>query len=147
MEIILLEDVNKLGDMGDLVEVKAGYARNYLIPQKLAVRASTGNKALFDHQKSKVEARKLKLRAQALEVQGQLSHVSITIAKKVGESDKLFGSVTSRDIGTALAARGVELNSKKLILDNSLRELGIYNVGIKLHADIHANVRVWVVAL
>jgi len=147
MEVILLEDVNKLGDMGDLVEVKAGYARNYLIPQKLAVRASVENKAMFEHQKKKIEVRKFKLREQALEILGQLDQVSVTIAKKAGEGDKLFGSVTTRDIATALNSRNIEVSHKKLHLNTSIRELGIYDVNIKLHADIVANIRVWVVAL
>ncbi|MBH23827.1 MAG: 50S ribosomal protein L9 [Myxococcales bacterium] len=147
MEVILLEDVSKLGDMGELVDVKPGYARNYLIPQKLAVRASTGNKAQFEHQKKMIDSRKLKMRAAAVEAQGQLENVSITIAKKAGESDKLFGSVTSRDIAATLATEGIEVDHKKVMLEQAIRELGIYDVVLKLHAEIKATVRVWVVAL
>ncbi|MEL6177811.1 MAG: 50S ribosomal protein L9 [Myxococcota bacterium] len=147
MEVILLEDVPKLGDMGELVDVKPGYARNYLIPQKLAVRASVGNKAQFTHQRQMIESRKHKMRAAALDTQGQLDNVSITIAKKAGDSDKLFGSVTARDISATLGTQGIEVDHKKVMLDQPVRELGIYDVMLKLHSDIKAKVRVWVVAL
>jgi large subunit ribosomal protein L9 len=147
MQIILLEDVNKLGDMGDVIDVKPGYARNYLIPQGLALRASTGNVSQLKHQKRTIESRKERLRAEALEILHQVDKVSVTIPKKSGEKDKLFGSVTNRDIATALGHEGHSVNPKKILLDNPIKELGIFKVRVKLHSDIVANVMVWVVAL
>lgn len=146
MEVILLEDIPKLGDMGEIVSVKPGYARNYLLPQRLALRASTGNVAQLSHQKKMVEARKARKRAEAEQIFGNLNQLSVTLTKKSGEGDRLFGSVTNRDVAAALAANGVEVDAKKILLDNPIKELGIYQVNIKLHADIHADVRVWVVA-
>ncbi len=147
MEIILIEDVPHLGDMGDVVVVKPGYARNYLIPQKLALRASKGNKAHFEHQRRVIETRKEKLRAAAVELQQAIAGVSVILPRKAGENDKLYGSITKRDITTALAEAGHQVDPKKVILDNPLRELGIYKVMIKLHADVVADVVVWVVAI
>ncbi len=147
MEVILLEDVNKLGDMGEIVSVKPGYARNYLIPQGLALRASTGNLAQLKHQQQMVEARRIRQRNEALGIQGKLNGVSVTIPKKSGENDKLYGSVTKRDIATALEAQELTINSKKLLMDQPIKELGIYKLTAKLHADVTADIRVWVVAI
>ncbi len=146
MQIILLEDIPKLGDMGEIVDVKPGYARNYLIPQKLALRASTGNVSQLTHQKTMIEARKARMRQEAEAILGNLDNISVSVARKTGDGDRLFGSVTTRDISAALAAQGLEVDSKKVLIDNPLKELGIFEIRIKLHADIHATVRVWVVA-
>jgi large subunit ribosomal protein L9 len=147
MQIILLEDVNKLGDMGDVIDVKPGYGRNYLIPQGLAVRASTGNVAQLKHQKRLIDSRRDRLRAEALELLQQVDNVSVTIPKKSGERGKLFGSVTNRDIATSLGHEGHNVNPKKIVLDGPIKDLGIYKVRVKLHSDVVANVLVWVVAL
>jgi large subunit ribosomal protein L9 len=147
MQIILLEDVNKLGDMGDVIDVKPGYGRNYLIPQGLAVRASTGNVAQLKHQKRLIDSRRDRLRAEALELLQQVDKVSVTIPKKSGERGKLFGSVTNRDIATSLGHEGHNVNPKKIVLDGPIKDLGIYKVRVKLHSDVVANVLVWVVAL
>jgi large subunit ribosomal protein L9 len=147
MEVILIEDVHKLGDMGDVVNVKDGYARNYLIPQKLALLASRGKKTQFLHQQKMVEGRKAKMQAEAALIQGKINAVSVTIARKSGQGDKLYGSVTNRDIGRALSEIGVEIDHKKIMRDHPLRELGIYPVDIKLHAGISAQIKVWVVAI
>lgn len=147
MQVILLDDVPKLGDMGQIVKVKPGYARNYLIPQKLALRASTGNLAQLEHQKQRIESQRVKMRKAALDVHQQIDQLSVTIPKKAGENDKLFGSVTNRDIAAALQALGHEVNSKRIDLDNPIKELGIYSIRIKLHSDVQSSVRVWVVAI
>ncbi len=147
MQVILLEDVNKLGDMGQIVDVKPGFARNYLLPQGLALLASTGNVARLNHQRQMIEARRVRERNEALGIQQSVDSVSVTLPKKAGENDKLFGSVTNRDIATALDALGHSVNPKKIQLDNPIKDLGVYDVKIKLHADVHAKVRVWVVAL
>jgi len=145
MEIILLEDVPKLGDMGEVLNVKPGYARNYLIPQKLAQRASKANKAQFEHQQRMVAARRARLRGEALETHKTLDQISVILPRKAGESDKLYGSVTKRDITAALHDHGHDIDTKKVVLDNPLRELGIYAVRVKLHADVVSTIRVWIV--
>lgn len=145
MQVILLEDIPKLGDMGAVVNVKPGYARNYLIPQKLALHASNGNVAQLKHQKQMIDARKERMRVAAEDILAKVDGTAIAVAKKSGEGDRLFGSVTNRDIAAALKNQGVDVDSKKILLDNPIKELGIYGVRIKLHADIHAYIRVWVI--
>ncbi len=146
MEIILIEDVPKLGDMGELVQVKPGYARNYLIPQRLAVRADSRNKAQLEHQRRIIDARRIKLASEAETTRSAIDQISVTLPKRCGDGDKLFGSVTNRDIATALRAAGHDVNAKRILLDGPIKELGIYTVHIKLHADIVAGIRVWVVS-
>jgi large subunit ribosomal protein L9 len=148
MEVILIEDVAKLGDMGHTVNVKPGYARNYLIPQKLALPASKGNRKQVEHQLQMIEARKKRRAAEAVELQAKVNGAAVTIARKANEeTDKLFGSVGNRDIASALATAGHDVDHKKILIDNPLRELGIYTITIKLHASITAEVKVWVVAI
>ncbi len=146
MQIILLEDVPKLGDMGAVVDVKPGYACNYLIPQGMALLASTGNVSQLRHQQRMIESRKQRLRVEAEQVLTKVDNISVTVTKKVGENDRLFGSVTNRDIAALVKAAGHEVDSKKILIDGPLKELGIYKVRIKLHADLIATVNVWVVA-
>lgn len=147
MQVILTEDVPNLGNMGDLVTVKPGYGRNYLIPRGLAVQATAGNKAQLDHTLRRIEERRAKLRV-AAEAQGQqLAGLSITIARQAGDDDRLFGSVTNRDIEAALAALGHVIDRRRIILKDAIRALGIYKVPVKLHADVTSEVNVWVAAL
>ena len=146
MRVILLEDVQNLGIMGDIVKVSDGYGRNYLIPQKLAILATEQKAKSFEHQRKIIEAKKEKLKAEAKEKIGHLENLSITIAKQAGEDDKLFGSVTNRDIQEALAELGHEIDRRKIIVDKPIRELGIYKIQIKLIAEINAHIKVWVVA-
>lgn len=147
MDVILTEDVPHLGNMGDLVTVKAGYGRNYLIPRGLAVLATRGNKRELAHTMRQIEARRERLRAGAEEVARGLDGLAITIAKQVGEEDRLFGSVTNRDIEASLAALGHEVDRRRIIVKEPIKSLGIYAVPVKLHADVTAEVKVWVCAI
>jgi large subunit ribosomal protein L9 len=147
MEVILTEDVAHLGHIGDLVRVKPGYGRNYLIPNKLAVLATSGNKKELEHQLRQLAEKKERLRASALETANAIGSISVTIARQAGEDDRLFGSVTNRDIEAALAAAGHEVDRRRIILKEPIKALGIYQVPVKLHADVQTNVSVWVAAL
>ncbi len=147
MEIILTEDVPHLGNMGDVVTVKPGYGRNYLIPKGLAVLATRSNKKQFEHVLRQIEDKRFKLRASAEEKAGAIGEMSVTIAKKVGDEDRLFGSVTNRDIEAALAALGIEIDRRRIVMKEPIKTLGIYDVSVKLHADVEVSVKVWVCAL
>jgi large subunit ribosomal protein L9 len=147
MQVILTEDVPNLGNMGDLVQVKPGYGRNYLIPRGLAVQATPGNQAQLQHTLKRIEEKRIKLRAAAEEVGGKLHGLSITIARQAGDDDRLFGSVTNRDIEAALAAQSVEVDRRRIILKEPIRALGIYKVDVKLHADVTSTLNVWVAAV
>jgi len=146
MKIILREDVPDLGAVGELVTVKDGYARNYLIPRKLAVKADTKNVHQFDHQKRLIETNRAKLKGIATDLAGQLGKVSCTIPMLVGEQDKLFGSVTTKDIEEALGQEGIQISRKQIVLEEPIRNLGVYTVGVRLHTDVSAQFKVWVVA-
>ena len=147
MEIILTEDVRHVGEMGQVVKVAAGYGRNYLIPQGLAIPATTGNKKQLEHQLADIERRKLKAQEEARKILGTIDAVSITIPKRAGADDTLFGSVTTREIATLLSEQGHKIDRKQVMLDRPINELGIYNVAIKLASGVSAHVKVWVVAL
>ena len=147
MEIILKEDVPHLGNMGDVVEVKAGYGRNYLIPKGLAILADPGGKKQFEHVRRVIDSQREKLRASALDQAQELGDISVTIAKKVGDDDRLFGSVTNRDIESALAANGHTVDRRRIVLSAPIKALGIYAVPLKLHADVEVPLKVWVCAL
>jgi len=147
MQVILTEDVPKVGDMGEVVDVSPGYGRNYLIPQGLALPAHGKRARHFKHQKRQIEQRKARLREEALQVIGGLSDISVTIPRQVGEDDKLYGSVTNRDIQSALEAEGFDVDRRKIILDQPLKKLGVYRVEVKLHSDVKTHIRVWVTAI
>ncbi len=136
MKIILRADVEKLGHLGDIVNVRAGYGRNYLIPQRLASLATPANIRVFEHERAKLQARMDLLRAQAAEVAAKLEGVVITIPMRVGENNKLYGSVTPVMIASALAEQGIELDRHCLLLDGSIRTLGEHEVRARLHADV-----------
>lgn len=147
MQVILISDVPHVGNMGQVVNVSDGYGRNYLIPQRLAVQATAGNKRHFEHLKQQIKVRSDKLREAAMAAHGTLHGISVTLPRKTGVADKLYGSVTNRDIGEALAAAGHDVDRRTILLDQPIRELGIYEVPIKLHSDVSARVRVWVVKM
>ena len=146
LEVILREDIRTLGKAGDMVRVKPGYARNYLLPQGLAYEATEGNKKRI---LAETKARGVKLAAEkgAAEAQAaKLSAVALTLARKAGEEGRLFGSITSQDLADALAAKGFPVDKRKIELDHPLKALGEHTVHIRLHPEIQAAVRVSVVA-
>jgi large subunit ribosomal protein L9 len=146
MKVILREDVPDLGAIGDVVTVKDGYARNYLIPRDLAVKANTKNIRQLDHQKRLVDSHKSRVRKDAASLADQLEGVSCTIPMLVGEQDKLFGSVTTKDIEDALAHEGIQLSRKRIMLEEPIKSLGVYTVDVRLHQEVTAKLKVWVVA-
>jgi len=146
MDVILIEDVSNLGHIGDLVSVKGGYGRNYLLPQSKAIIASTKNRRQLDHQKRLASFRLAKANAEAKDWASKLSGTSITIARKAGEQDKLFGSVSTHDIAAALSDEGVEIDRRKIELKDPIKTLGVYQVPVRLRGDVKAEVKLWVVA-
>lgn len=144
-EVILQQDVANLGKSGEVVRVRPGYARNFLVPQHLAVPASSQNKALVEHQKRVALARAAKDLANAEAVAKKISDVQLTITATSGEEDRLYGAVTTRDIATALAAQGVAVDHKSLRLAEPIKRLGSYEVTAKLGSAVTATVKVNVV--
>ncbi len=146
MQVILRESIPELGNVGDVVTVADGYARNYLLPKRLALKANPKNAQELDHQKRLIERHKLKVRGDAATLAQKLESVSLTIPMLVGEQDKLFGSVTARDLETALAQEGITISRKHFVLDEPIRSLGVYTVDVRLHPDVVGKLKVWVVA-
>ncbi len=148
MEIILLEDVRHLGERGQVVNVKPGFARNYLLPRGSALVASKGNKAFFDQQRKKIDARHTKERNEAAEIALSISELDIRVAKRVGERDTLYGSVTTSEIAGLLKSKGVTVNKRRIDLGGvtGLKTLGEHKVGIDLHPEVTAELIVKVVA-
>jgi large subunit ribosomal protein L9 len=146
MKLILREDVYNLGKGGELVEVKPGYGRNYLIPRGLAVLANPKNIREVEHQKAVAAAKAAKLRASAEAVAKRLSDTPLSFKRKVGEQDKLYGSVTAMDLAEALAARGVQIDRRAIDLSEPLKTLGDFEVGVKLHSEVVGKVKVKVEA-
>lgn len=140
-----MEDVTKLGTMGEMVQVKDGFARNYLIPRRLAVVANPQNLKSLEHQKALVSQKKNRVKKEAEKLAAKIESASCTIAKSVGEEDKLFGAVTSRDIEESLNEEGIVVDRKKVLLEEPIKSLGIYKVPIKLHPEVTANLKIWVV--
>ncbi len=145
MKVILRNNVENLGNAGEIVDVKPGYARNYLVPQGLALIATKGNQAVYENEKKQIAARIAKDKVQAEEMAQKLEAASVTIAVSVGEEDKLFGSVTSQDIAENLVSQGLEVDKRKIILEEPIKALGLYTVDVKLHTDVIGKVKVWVV--
>jgi len=142
MEVILKEDVQKLGHRGDVVNVADGYGRNYLLPGKLAIEATTANKAVIEQMKGSAIRKSAKEKAQSDELARTLSQVEITFERKVGENDHLFGSVTSGDIAHQLELQGYTIDRRKIALEEPLKQLGEFHVPIKLHREVTAHVKV-----
>lgn len=145
MKVILVEDVPTLGKMGELVKVAGGYGRNYLIPYGKAIKATTQNMKILDHQTKQLKDQIDKIKRDAEKLAKRIDAVSCTIAKPAGEEEKIFGSVTSMDIVESLKVEGIEVDRRKIILDEPIKTLGIYTIPIKLHSAVTAHVKVWVV--
>jgi large subunit ribosomal protein L9 len=146
MKLILREDVENLGRGGDVVDVKPGYGRNYLLPRGLAVTANPKNLREIEHQKSVATAKAAKLKASAEAVAKRLAETPITLKRKVGEQDKLFGSVTALDIAEALSARGLQIDRRSIDLADPIKTVGDFEVGVKLHHDVIGKAKVKVEA-
>jgi large subunit ribosomal protein L9 len=145
MQVILLEDVPSLGAVGDQVKVSEGYGRNYLIPQKKAIVATEKNMKVLAHQKRQVQHHIGRLKKDAESLAARISELSCTLTKAVGESGKLFGSVTSMEIENFLKERGIPIDRKKIVLEEPIKNVGMYTVSIKLHPEVLAQLKVWVV--
>jgi large subunit ribosomal protein L9 len=146
MEVILREDVDKLGHRGDVVKVADGYGRNFLLPQKLAMEATAANKAVIEQMKQAAVRRSAKEKSVAELLVNQLNQVELTFERKVGENEHLFGSVTASEIAHALEQKGFNIDRRKLQLEEPLRQLGEYHVPVKLHREVTAHLKVTVKA-
>ncbi len=142
MEVILKEDVVTLGSRGDVVKVAEGYGRNYLLPRKLAIEASKGNKAVIEQMKAASVRRSAKEKTQAEELAKQFDGLSVSFQRKSGENDQLFGSVTSGDVADALEKKGFNVDRRKIQLHEPLRTLGEFSIPIKLHKEVTAHLKV-----
>ncbi len=136
MEVILLERVEKLGQMGDVVTVKDGFARNFLLPQKKALRATANNKAAYEADKARLEAENLERRNEAEAVAAKMTDVKVIMIRAAGESGQLYGSVSSRDISDAVTEAGVSINRSQVILDRAIKTLGLHDVVVRLHPEV-----------
>lgn len=142
MEVILLERIEKLGQMGDVVTVKAGYARNFLLPQKKAMRATSSNQAVFEQQRTQLEADNLERRQEAESVAGKIDGIDVTIIRQAGDSGQLYGSVSARDIASSVTEAGVTVSRGQIVLNRPIKALGIYQTRVALHPEVSVNVTV-----
>ena len=145
MRIVLREDVEKLGRRGEIVEVAPGYARNFLLPKGKALHATDGNLKRVEQERRKFAVRLAKEKEDAAAMARRLAGISCTIVRKVGENDQLYGSVTPSDIAEYLVKEGVELDKRRILLDEPIKALGIYTIPVKLHPEVSGEIRVWVV--
>ena len=144
MEVILREDIEKLGSRGQVVKVAPGYARNFLLPKRLAVAATESNKKIVEQERQAHLRKEAKLIGEAQDLAKIMLGVAITIKQKAGEADQLFGSVTSKDIADALAAKNYQIDRRKIQLDEPIKQLGEYTVPIRLHKDVVVDISVLV---
>jgi len=142
MNVILTENVKGLGNMGDVVKVKPGYARNFLVPSKLAVEASNRNLNELEHHRRQLTRKAEKLSQEAAVLKGRIEAVECVLAHRAGDEGKLFGSVTSMEIEAALAAKGIEIDRRKILLEQPIKSLGAHEVEIKLNAGVSATLKV-----
>ena len=140
MEIILLERIEKLGQMGDVVKVKGGFARNYLLPQKKALRATKENLAYFETQRQQLEAENLKHRSEAQQVADKLDGLKVVIIRSAGDSGQLYGSVNARDIAGAVTESGFSIQRSQVILERPVKSLGLFDLRVRLHPEVSATV-------
>jgi large subunit ribosomal protein L9 len=145
MEVILRQAVENLGHPGDIVKVSPGYARNYLLPRGFAFEATPGNRKRIAQEKQRLEAAEANRRGGAQELATRLEEVSLTFSARVGEENKLFGSVTAADIAEQLEAQGFKVEKRQIDLQEPIRTLGVYRVPVRLHADVKPEIKVWVI--
>ena len=145
MEIILRQAVENLGKPGDVVKVKNGYARNYLLPHNLAYEATAGNLKRIQQERARLEAAENQRRGSAQEIATKLEQVSLTFSARVGDEGKLFGSVTASDIAQQLEQQGYHIEKRQVDLHEPIKSLGVYRVPVRLHADVKPEIRVWVI--
>ncbi|MCL2178900.1 MAG: 50S ribosomal protein L9 [Proteobacteria bacterium] len=145
MKIILREDVPKLGKSGELLNVKDGFARNYLLPRKLAVVANASNVRQLEHEKTVIALHQRKIKNSAESLAGQLSHLNLKVVRKVGEQGRLYGSVTTLDISDALAAKGFEIERRAIHLPEPIKTAGSFEIELRLHKDVHVQIKLDVV--
>jgi large subunit ribosomal protein L9 len=141
IELILLERVEKLGQMGQVVKVKPGYARNYLLPQKKALRATKENLAYFETQRAQLEASNLQRKSEAAEVGAKLEGLTVVLVRQAGESGQLYGSVSARDIAEAVTEAGFTIERHQVVLDRPIKALGLHSVRVMLHPEVSVTVR------
>lgn len=145
MKVILKDDIKKVGRMGDIVDVADGYARNYLIPKGLAIEANIKNIKFLDHEKRIIQDRARRLKNAAQDIALRISAMTLVIKAKAGDEEKLFGSVTTMDIAEALKNEGIEIEKKKIVLEEPIKRLGVYSVNIKLLPDVMTQLTLQVV--
>lgn len=145
MKVILQQDVPNLGRVGEIVKVRDGYARNYLVPNGLAVIADERNKTRLAHQRRQAEAKAAREIGKSKALADKLASTAVSIRREAGDDGKLFGSVTNRDIAEAYAAEGFELDRRNIILEEPIRNIGVFSVPVKLHRDVQATVKVYVI--
>ena len=145
MEVILRNAVDKLGHPGDIVSVSAGFARNFLMPRGVAFEATTGNRKRMSLEKGRLEALEAERVAAAQTIADKLAEVSVTFAARVGDEGKLFGSVTTADIAHQLEVQGFHIEKRQIELNEPIKTLGVYRVGIRLHADVKPEIKVWII--
>ncbi len=145
MNVILREDIDKLGTRGQLVKVAPGYARNFLLPNKMAVQATEANKKIVEQERQAHLRREAKVEGEAKDLGKMLGSVAITISQKAGENDQLFGSVTSKDIAEALEKQGYSIERRKIVLEEPIKTLGEFKVPLRLHREVTAEITVHVV--
>jgi large subunit ribosomal protein L9 len=145
MEVILREDIDNLGNRGDLVKVAPGYARNFLLPKRLAVEATDSNRKIVEQERQAHLRKEAKLQGEAADLAKLLDGVSVIIKQKAGENDQLFGSVTAKDVADALAAKNFTIDRRKIQLEDPIKQLGEFKVPVKLHKDVTAEITVMVV--
>lgn len=146
MKVVLTEDVKNVGVMGSVVNVSDGYARNFLIPKKFAVEANLKNVKALEHEKKKIEEKIKKVKASAQGLAERLSALTISLRAKTGEEGKLFGSITTMDIAEALKKEGIDIDKKKIVLEEQIKKLGSYKAGVKVHSDVTASLNINVIA-
>ena len=145
MKVILTQTIDRLGKIGDIVNVKDGYARNYLLPKNVAKEATPGNIKILDSLKKKQVLEDEKILNEAKALAQMIAALSITINAKSGEEEKLFGAVTTEMISSALKAEKIAVDKKDIVLDEPIKKLGVYQVGVKIHPEVKASLRVWIV--
>jgi len=142
MQVILLERVENLGAIGDEVKVRDGFARNFLLPQKKALRATESNRKVFEAQRAQIEARNAEAKAAAEKASGNIDGTSYVLIRQAGEAGQLYGSVSSRDIGDEIVKSGAKIDRNAVVLDKPIKTIGFYDVRVRLHAEVYASIKV-----